>query len=153
MKPIYLLVLIPVFFVAMWAGVTTLLAFLSGWTSLARSYRGSLSSVAANVSMQSAVMRRFGIPVSYRHILNVAVGAEGVQLSVHPLFSLASPPLLIPWSDMAECRNYRALGMFERFGFRPARCDVKIALAGSAARLLTEELAGENPQRPALATA
>jgi hypothetical protein len=153
MKPIYLLVLVPVFFVAMWAGVTTLLAFLSGWTSLARAYRGGLASVAGSVSMQSAVMRRFGIPVSYRHILNVSVGAEGVQLSVHPLFALASPPLLIPWSDMAECRSYQALGMFDRFSFRPARCDVKIALAGSAARLLTEELAGESTQRPTLATA
>jgi hypothetical protein len=149
----YLFVLIPVFFVGIWAGVTVLIAFLSGWTVLARSYRGGLASVAASVSMGSAIMSRFGLPVSYKHILNVAVGAEGVELSVFPLFALASPRLLIPWSDMAECRSYRALGMFERFSFRPARGDVKIALAGSAARMLAEELAGGDPRRPALASA
>src|SRR3954447_22178364 len=100
MDPIYLFVLIPLAFVGMWAGVTVLLAFLSGWTSLARSYRGSLASVADSVSMGSAVMSRFGLPVSYRGILNLSVGDEGVQLSVFPLFALASPRLLIPWSDL-----------------------------------------------------
>ena len=151
MNPIYLFVLIPVAFVGMWAGVTTLLAFLSGWTSLAKSYRGSLASVADTVPMQSAVMSRFGLPVSYKHILNVSVGDEGVELSVFPLFALASPRLLIPWSEMVDCRTYRALGMFDRFSFRPARCGVKIALAGNAARMLTGALAGDDSGRSAFA--
>jgi hypothetical protein len=153
MDPTYLFVLVPVAFVGMWAGVTALLSFLSGWTSLARSYRGGLASVAGSVSMGSGIISRFGLPVSYNHILNVSVGGEGVELSLFPLFALTSPRLLIPWSDMAECRSYRALGMFDRFSFRPARCDVKIALAGNAARMLAQELAGENPRGPALASA
>jgi hypothetical protein len=138
MKPIYLFILIPVAFVGMWAGVTALLSFLSGWTSLARSYRGTLASVENSVGMGSGIISRFGLPVSYNHVLNVSVGGEGVELSLFPLFALTSPRLLIPWSDMAECRSYRALGMFDRFSFRPARCGVKIALAGNAARMLAE---------------
>ena len=152
MNTTWLFVLIPVAFIGMWAGVTVLLAFVSGWTSLARTYRGGLASVADSVSMGSAIISRFGIPVSYNHILNVSIGSEGVQLSVFPLFTLASPRLLIPWSDMAGCHSYRALGMFDRFSFRPALCDVKITLAGNAARMLAEQVEGGAVRR-ALATA
>jgi len=148
----YLFVLIPVFFVGLWAGVTVLLAFLSGWTSLARTYRGGLAAVADAVPMGSGILSRFGIPVSYNRILNVSVGGEGVELSVFPLFALASPQLLIPWSELTECRSYRALGIFDRFSFRPARCGVKIALAGSAARMLAAEVA-RGAGSPALASA
>src|SRR5688500_16599070 len=107
MDTIWLFVIIPVAFVGMWAGVTLLLAFLSGWTSLARTYRGRLTTVAASVPMGSGVMSRFAIPTTYRNILNVAVGPEGVQLSVFPLFALGSPPIVIPWSDLGQCESYR----------------------------------------------
>jgi hypothetical protein len=152
MDTTYLLVLIPVAFVAVWAGVTVLLALVSGWTSLARTYRGGLASVADSVSMGSAVISRFGIPVSYNHVLNVSIGSEGVQLSLFPLFALASPRLLIPWSDMAQCESYRLLGLMDRFSFRPVLCDVKITLAGGAARMLKAEVEGGAVRR-ALATA
>jgi hypothetical protein len=152
MDTTWLFVLIPVFFVGLWSGVTVLLAFLSGWTSLARTYRGALASVADGVSMGSAIISRFGFPVNYNHILNVSVGGEGVELSVFPLFALASPRLLIPWSEMTECRSYRALGMFDRFSFRPARGGVKIALAGNAARMLTAAVAPGNQGQPTLAS-
>jgi hypothetical protein len=150
MDPIYLvLLLFPVAFALLWSGVTLLLAFLGGWTVLARSYRGSLASVADRVSMQSGGMNRFGFPVSYRGILNVAVGAEGVELSVFKLFALGSPPLLIPWSDLGSCESYRLLGMMDRLSFRPAHCDVKITLAGSAARMVKAELEGGRALAPA----
>ena len=42
--------------------------------------------------------------------------------------------------------------MFDRFSFRPARCDVKIALAGNAARMLAAEVA-RGADSPALASA
>lgn len=141
MDTTWLFVLIPVFFVGLWAGVTLLLSFLGGWRSLARTYRGGLTSVARGVSMGSGMMTRFLFPVSYSGVLNVAVGAEGVELSVFPLFGLGSPRLLIPWNHVAECRSYRMLGMFDRFTFRPAQSDVTITLSGRAARMLADELA------------
>jgi hypothetical protein len=134
--------LFPVAFIARWAGVTLLLAFFSGWTSLAKTYRGRLTTVASSVSMGSGGLNRFGFPVSYRNILNASIGAEGVELSVFPLFALGSPPLLIPWSHMERCESYRWLGMMDRFSFRPIGSDVKITLAGGAARMLTAEVAG-----------
>lgn len=133
----------PLGFAAIWAGVTLLLSFLSGWSSLAGTYRGRLSSVRYAVGMGSGRMSRFGLPTNLNNVLNVAVGAEGVQLSLFPLFALGSPPLLIPWSDLAGCRSYQRFGMFDRFAFRPARCDVKITLSGRAARLLRDVVAAQ----------
>ena len=133
--------LFPFAFAALWAGVTLLLSFFGGWRSLAGTYRGQLSSVEGAVSMGSGMMSRFGFPASMNHVLNVAVGDEGVQLSLFRPFALGSPPLLIPWSDLGDCRAYKALGLFDRFSFRPVRGDVKITLSGPAARLVRDEVA------------
>jgi len=140
--------LFPFAFAALWAGVTLLLSFFSGWSLLARTYRGQLSSVEGAVGMGSGMMSRFGLPASMNNVLNVAVGAEGVQLSLFKPFALGSPPLLIPWSDLAECRSYQLFGMFDRFAFRPARGDVKITLSGRAARMLRDAVAAQG--HPAL---
>jgi len=141
MDPMYVVALLfPISFAAIWLGVTLMLSFLSGWSSLAQAYRGRLSSAERAVTMGSGMMSRFGLPASFNHVLNVSVGAEGVQLSLFPLFAVGSPPLLIPWSDVAGCRSYRSLGMFDRFTFRPALCDVQITLAGAAARMLRDEV-------------
>jgi len=145
--------LFPFAFAALWAGVTLLLSFFSGWRSLAAIYRGRLSSVDGAVSMGSGMMSRFGFPASMNNVLHVAVGAEGVQLSLFKPFALGSPPLLIPWSDLGDCRSYRALGLFDRFSFRPVRGDVKITLAGAAARMVSEEVARGALGRSSLATA
>jgi hypothetical protein len=80
------------------------------------------------------------------------VGGEGVELSVFPLFTLASPRLLIPWSDLGDRRSYRFLGMMDCFSFRPARCDVKITLWGNAARMLAAAVE-RGTVSPALASA
>jgi hypothetical protein len=149
---ILVVALFPVAFAAIWSGVTLLLAFVSGWTSLAKVYRGRLTTVASSVSMSSGGISRFGFPVSYRNVLNVAIGAEGVELSVFPLFGLGSPRLMIPWSHIGPCDSYRWLGMMDRFSFRPIGCDVKITLAGGSARMLTAEVAGGTLRR-ALASA
>jgi hypothetical protein len=144
--------LFPFFFVALWAGATLLLSFFGGWRSLAGTYRGQLSSVERAVSMGSGMMSRFGFPASMNGVLNVAVGAEGVQLSLFKPFALGSPPLLIPWSEMGNCRSYKALGLFDRFTFRPVQGDVKITLSGAAARMVSEQVA-QGAVRRSLATA
>jgi hypothetical protein len=148
--PLY--VLMPTAFAGAFAGITVLMPFISGWTSLAREYRGRLTSVTDSVWMGSGYVSRFGIPVGYGNILNVSIGPEGVQLSLFPLFALGSPRLLIPWSDMGPCESWRILGVMDRFSFRPVRCGVKITLAGSAARLVKEAVANGAIRR-ALATA
>lgn len=141
LNPLWLAPFASAAFVAFWAFVTMLLSFFSGWTSLGETYRGRLSSEWRSEWMATASLNRFGIPVSYSNCLNVAVGNEGVQLSVFPLLALGAPRLLVPWDDVAGVRSYRVLGLFDRFSFRPAHGDVKITLFGRAARMLSHELA------------
>jgi len=144
--------LLIVFYACAWAVVMLLGSLFSGWFSMAETYRGRLASVSRRVWMGSGRLNRFGIPAVYRNCLIVAVGSEGVQLSLFPLFALGSPPLMIPWSDLGSCRSYKALGLFDRFSFRPVLSDVKITLAGSAARMVRDQVA-QGAVRRALAAA
>lgn len=141
MNPIYFSALQLVAFAGFWAAMTALMAFVGGWTSLARSYRGRLAVVTDRVWMGSGSISRFGIPLGYANVLNVAVGDGGVQLSLFPLFALGSPPLVIPWSDVGSCRSWRVLGLLDRFSFHAVDCGVKITLFGSAARLVKAQVA------------
>jgi hypothetical protein len=52
---------------------------------------------------------------------------------------------------MGQCQSYRLLGLMDRFSFRPVQCNVKITLAGGAARMLAEQVQG-GAVRSALAT-
>ena len=149
MDTILAFVVAPLGFVGLWAGVTLGLAFFSGWTSLAATYRGELASVGRRETMASGTLNHVGIPVGYSNCLTVAVGPEGVQLSVFAFFRLGAPRLLFPWSDIDRCRSYKVLKMFDHFDFRVA--DVTITLSGRAARMLAEEVE-RGAVGPALAT-
>ena len=141
MDSIYVFALQLVALAGFGAAVSVLMALFGGWRSLARSYRGRLAAASDRVWMGSGSIHRSGIPARYVNILNVAVGDEGVQLSLFPLFAVGSPPLLIPWSDVGTCRSWRVLGLLDRFSFRAVDCGVKITLFGSAARLVKEQVA------------
>ena len=138
----------PFVLVAMWAFVTLALAHFGGWAALAESYRGALGGVERSEWMASGAFNRFGLPASYGNCLNVAVGPEGVQLSVFPLFALGAPRLLIPWRDVGRCRSWRMLGIADRFAFSPLGSGVKITLHGRAARVVRNALArhGSRPR-------
>lgn len=131
-KPILLIPIFLLAFVAIWLGVNLLLSVISGWRSLARQYRGLLPEAAAEISMASGMIRM----VSYNHIINFTVGRHGIGMSLFPLFAVTSPPLSIPWQAIRDCRRYQLMGMFDRFSFRVA--GVRVTASGAAARLLDD---------------
>ena len=137
--PWIILIIAPLGMIGVWLFVTRLLAALSGWSSLADTYRGALTSITASEPMASGRISRFGIPINYNHVLSVAAGDEGVQLTLFRLLASGSPPLAIPWSHVADARNHKWLGMIDQFTFRPAQSSVKITLTGRAARMLRDE--------------
>ena len=143
-SPWLFILLFPVFFAVLWLFVTGLLAYLSGWRSLARSYRGHPSAPADGVRMGSASMARWLVPVHFRNILNVTIGSDGLGLSLFPLFAAACPPLLVPWSEMRECRAWNALGSFARFQFKVG--GVTVTLRGRAAAVVRDHVAQSNPR-------
>ena len=145
--PLIFLLVFPVF----WIGINLALSLLSGWRSLARHFRGRPAETAAAVSLGSARMGSSIFPTSYNGVLNVSASREGVGLSLFPLFAVGTPPLLIPWDAMGECRTWVLFGAFPRFQFNVG--GVQVTLVGRAARMMREQFVRLNPGGALLASA
>ncbi|WP_232317096.1 hypothetical protein [Anabaena sp. CA = ATCC 33047] len=65
--------------------------------------------------------------VYYKSTLNVGVSAKGIYLSVFPLFSFGSPPLLIPWSAIRKIEPANSL-FIERFQLYLTEPNVKLII-------------------------
>jgi hypothetical protein len=126
----------PIFFVALWMGITRLLSGVSGWTTLAPAYAGRVVSPTARAQMATGSMGR--VPVSFRSVLTVEVGDEGVGLSLPTIFASGAPPLLIPWDHVVDGHE-RRLGPFHSFRFHTREPRVPVTVSGRAARLVMAE--------------
>ena len=84
------------FFVAMWCFVSIVLASIGGWSILARHYPASSGFHGRRFRFRSVQLGS----VSYGACLTLGVNAEGLRMSVLPLFRMAHPPLFIPWGDV-----------------------------------------------------
>jgi hypothetical protein len=91
----------PLFFAALWLGISLFISWIGGWQKLARRYSTSEKITGVRFWMRSAGMR-WG--ASYRGCLNLGAAPQGLYLSVFPLFRAGHPPLLIPWSDISITR-------------------------------------------------
>lgn len=96
-------------FALMWAAASALLAVLSGWTRLARTFRATQRPEGRRFWFVSGSVGRGLLPVSYRSCLSVSVGDTGFGLSVLFPFRLFSPPLFIPWTAVERVDAKRLL--------------------------------------------
>lgn len=83
-------------FAAFWALILTIISRLGGWAALARHYRDNQPAVGRAFHMQSA---RFGW-MDYNGCLTIHVSDGGIRLALFPLFRIAHPTLLLPWSEL-----------------------------------------------------
>ena len=97
-------ILAPVLFVplfaAFWLGITALLAHLSGWTRLAQRFGSDAVVEGEHFRFASAAIGA-AVPVSYRNCLSVTVGRSGFSIRPFFAFRFRSPPLFIPWTQVA----------------------------------------------------
>lgn len=89
--------LFPVFFVGMWLLISFLLSTIGGWSTLADHYAAHPGVGGRRFYFRSA---QLGAGVGYSACLTLGTGPAGLYLAVLPLFRMAHPPLLIPWSDI-----------------------------------------------------
>ena len=87
----------PIYFVALWLGVSFLISLAGGWWGLSKQYRTERTFPAHKKSFQRGQMRG---TTAYNGVLTLGSDAEGVYLGVMFLFRCAHPPLFIPWSDV-----------------------------------------------------
>jgi hypothetical protein len=123
-------------FLLMFAGVVAagltismLLSVISGWRSLARSYRGRLPHVEASARAGASIG---GVPHAG---MTIAVGPYGIGLVPLP-WDVGSPPLALPWRAIRSCRRNRLFGRFDRFTFWVN--EVEVTATGAAAQLLDD---------------
>ena len=103
--------LFPLFFAAMWLGISTLLAWSSGWTKLAKSFRASGPMQGEAFRFVSGSLGGSAVPVSYGSCLVVRVGDGGFRLSIMMPFRFLCPPLFIPWNEVESLEQRRVLFM------------------------------------------
>jgi hypothetical protein len=95
--------LFPVFFAAIWVGVTWLLGQMSGWHALMERYPDRHETPMLQLSWQTGVMGKIG--VNYRNILRLAACPSGLRLSVMKFFGLFARDFMVPWRDIKVKRS------------------------------------------------
>jgi hypothetical protein len=96
-----------IFFPLAWFAVAFLLGHISGWADLGTRHRTREPPPSEHVRRVSGKM---GL-ISYNRALTVGWSAPGLHLSAPFLFRLSHPPLLIPWEEIVERQDKKALWM------------------------------------------
>ncbi|HEU4884733.1 MAG TPA: hypothetical protein VFT45_20925 [Longimicrobium sp.] len=140
--PLWIIPLFPIFFAAMWFGITGALGALGGWGELARLYREPADMVRAPVqrfSMGSVDLRRgtFSLPMNYSNCVVVEISAAGLHLRTWLPFRFRHPPLLIPWSAMERVQTGTFL-FWRVLTISPRGVGTRMRLYGGPARAVEQ---------------
>ena len=93
-------------FPLMWVAVLTLMAQLSGWARLARTFTDHAPTQPPHFSWRSA---QFGWLANYNNCLQIWISPKGIGLKpIWPL-GIGHAPLLLPWSAIASLAPSRVL--------------------------------------------
>jgi hypothetical protein len=112
--------LFPVFFLALWAGVHTLISWLGGWAALARSYLLTTEFDGRRWRFRSVVVCHAANPLrhaSYASCVTLGSNVRGLYRAVFPLFRIGHPPLFIPWADVRISKHEGMLFSYLEFRF------------------------------------
>jgi hypothetical protein len=133
---------IPIFFVALWLGVTSLLSVLSGWSALMQAFPDRDETPVLSLSGQSGSM---GLGVNMRGVLTIAVCPSGLRIGMPRLLAPFSRDFLVPWDRLSVTRKRVLFMDAARLQFGPVgTLTVSAALADKLARA-----AGKNWPEPA----
>jgi hypothetical protein len=89
--------LFPVFFIAMWLIVTSILGVLSGWYLLMQKYPDRKEDELLRLKYQSGLM---GLWVGMRGILNIGVCPSGLRIGIMRIFGIFCRDFFVPWEEI-----------------------------------------------------
>jgi hypothetical protein len=95
-------VFFPLYFVALWLTVTTILAVLSGWFWLMAKFPNQAMEPILRVSWQSGSM---GPGVSMRGILTLDVCPSGLRVGIMRVFGPFCRDFFVPWDHISVTRK------------------------------------------------
>jgi hypothetical protein len=93
----WLIILIPLFPIAISVGAGSLAAVLGGWKKLAHYYEATEPFDGQRFYVRSG---QFAGYVNYNGCLNFGTNLTGLYISVFVLLRIGHPPLLVPWADI-----------------------------------------------------
>lgn len=98
-------------FAAIWIAVSAVVSLAGGWHALARRYAARDLPAGTGESFRFASMSigRGKLPTNYGGVIFAHLGPRGLRLSVLFVFRPMHPPLLIPWSAVAEATREKFL--------------------------------------------
>jgi len=102
----------PLWVIAVWLLVATIVSHTSGWHALAARFRDERVFSGQRWTWQSGRMR-WG--TNYNGCLTLGAGPEGLYIAIMWLFSFRHTPLLIPWQEIAVSRQKVLWWEFVRF--------------------------------------
>lgn len=140
--PVWIFVLFPLFFAAVWLLVAAILATVGGWAELARQYRDPGHDFRGNIVQlpgSSLSMRRgrMPFPANYKHCVTLTLPGTGLHLRVMSVFRFRHPPLFIPWGQMERVEPGSIL-RWRTLTLRPAGSSTRIYLWGRTARVVED---------------
>ncbi|HEY2661637.1 MAG TPA: hypothetical protein VGI79_18095 [Caulobacteraceae bacterium] len=94
----------PVFFLAMWLGVTTVLGVMSGWFALMSAFPDNDEKTSFKLTQLSGSM---GLSVHMNGILTLSVCPCGLRVSIWRLFGPFSQNFMVPWNQITVERRTR----------------------------------------------
>jgi hypothetical protein len=102
---VILTVALPVFFVALWLAITTLLSALSGWPALMKAFPDKEEAALLRLSGASGAM---GLGVNLRGVLTLSVCPSGLRAGMSRFLAPFARDFLVPW-DRITVTHKRAL--------------------------------------------
>ncbi|MEZ4886708.1 MAG: hypothetical protein R3E32_18410 [Chitinophagales bacterium] len=96
MTTVLIIIAFLVIFPLFWIAINYLTAKISGWATMAKYYRTDLKPEGYAKSMTSGTVGW----ARYNYVLNIVINEEGLYMSTISLFSIAHPPVFIPWEHI-----------------------------------------------------
>lgn len=136
-------------FALWWLFVTGVLAYLSGWATLAGRYRADVPGIpgdGARFRFSSGSLGRKWFPVNYGNCLFVTVTNRGLRLSIFLPFRFLCPPLFIPWEGFTSVSRRRVL-FIESVTFTLRGSWALLSLRGRAGEAAEQAFMASQPSR------
>ena len=97
-----MLIAFPIFFSALWVGITLLMSFIGGWGKVAKQYPATERPSSGAVLQHVTGM--FGV-ASYKRVLTVITTDVGLYIENRKVFRPGHHPLFIPFSAIHKARK------------------------------------------------
>lgn len=99
---LFVLIVFPIFFTALWVGITLLMSFIGGWGRVGKHFAAPGGPPPGR--MLRNVTGMFGM-ARYKNVLTVVTADDGLHIENRKVFRAGHPPLFIPFSAIVNARK------------------------------------------------